>query len=218
MKMPHESIQSRIMLFIVALMIFIELFAFRGILRERFDTTYMYDLYEHSQWSIGKSIRSISDAGLYEVAGHQLVTKNTFYDINPEVPPLGKYIIGISILLFHNGKILSAFLYLISIGLFYLVVSELVKKPLLKLLAVLLYVSEPLIFSQAGLSMLDLPQLCALLAHMLILLRIHNHKKISLLNILLAGISFGAFISIKIGFLSLIILFVDLFILYEQKK
>ncbi len=194
-------------------------FSYRGIYLARFDGAYSRDLYDHSQWVLPLAVRSISDNLLYKVAGHDLLKTGKLFEIAPEVPPLGKYLYGFSIRLFQNGELASALLFIFSI----LIFNQLLKKIFpdnkkIIFLGVLLFILEPLIFSHSSYTMLDLPQLLVILVHVLSILILYESKKINWFSVLVAGLSLGAFISIKIGFFVIAIIFSDLIILYRCKK
>src|SRR3989344_3460516 len=69
-----------------------------------FDFKYFSDLYSKSQYVLGeKSIGGIGDDGLYAFSGYYyFFQKGDVSAVNFEHPPLGKYLIGLSIFLFHN--------------------------------------------------------------------------------------------------------------------
>lgn len=186
-----------------------------------FREQYLYTLYYHSQWVMPEAIQSIGDDGLYQVAGHQLIQKHNFFEINPEVPPLGKYYYGTSIYLLGNAEKGALFLFLIGIVLYYLLVRKIIRNPLLQGFAILFFVTDPLLFYQSYVSMLDLPQLVALLGHTLAVLVLISAKKSTnrfWSSIVLAGLTLGLFMSLKIGFLGVIIIGADLLILWKKKQ
>src|SRR3989344_7531433 len=69
---------------------------------KKYDTAYWKDRYEHSQWQLPLSKRIIGDDGLYAYAGYKLISGSDPAVISPEVPPVAKYLFGVSILLFNN--------------------------------------------------------------------------------------------------------------------
>jgi hypothetical protein len=191
---------------------------------EPFDKEYWYGRYYVSQWFDPVSKNPISDAGLYKVAGYDLATTHTFFKINPEVPPLGKYIYGYSILAFQNAEVASLIMYIMIVLLFYLLAGMWTKNQYLQTIATGLLIIDPLVFDHARDTLLDLPQLIGLLLHMIAFLKLFgifsakgtNRKEI--LYIILAGISLGIFISTKFAFLSAVILFADLILFLTFKK
>ena len=69
----------------------------RWIFLYHFDPIYWENTYYESQWNVPNSKRGIGDDGLYRYVGYRLVNngENPF-NINYEVPPLGKYTYGLS--------------------------------------------------------------------------------------------------------------------------
>lgn len=216
--------QRKLFFIILGLFLIFLLYSFRGIYSQKFDYKYIKDLYDHSQWTLAKTVRSVSDDQVYQVAGYDAVTTSELYRVAPEVPPLGKYLIGTSIIIFKNGQIMSFILYIISIFVFYFLASLILKNAKLVTIATLIFSTEPLIFSQATLTMMDLPLTISLLFHTLfMLLLLKNNKETfslfkKIILVLGAGFSLGAFLAIKIGFFAVVIIIVDAIILIKNKK
>ncbi|NTU47317.1 hypothetical protein HGA88_06885 [Candidatus Roizmanbacteria bacterium] len=208
-------------LFILCVVTFI-LYSYRGYYLTPWNFSYTRDLFDHSQWSLADSIRQIGDEGLYQLGGYNLVTTGELYVVNPEVPPLGKYLYGLSIVLFHNAYIVSLFMYLIAIGLFAALASFFFKNKLLVYGSVALFASEPIVFSQAAYTLLDLPLLIAMFIHVLalfhILFRTQKKPLHTALLVIICAIGFGAFIAIKIALLGIFVFLVDLYFLWKYKK
>jgi len=186
-----------------------------------FQKEFLYTLYYNSQWVNPESKYGIGDDGLYQVAGHTLATKHEFFTINPEMPPLAKYIYGYSILFFGNAEFAAAIMFIFAIIAFAFLVNRYVKNRIFQLGALIFFITDPLLFEQSYITMFDLPQLLFLLLHILAVTSMisknisHNRQ---VLLVLLAGISLGLFISVKIAFLASILLVVDLFVLYKIRR
>lgn len=183
-----------------------------------FDHQYARDLFDHSQWRMPITPRSIGDDLLYQVAGVDILKTGNLFDINSEMPPLGKYFYGLSILLFENAYILNLPLFGLALILYLLIAKEILHKPWQRFAALLLFLCQPLFFSQLNTTLLDLPQLVALFIHVFAVLKILKTKKAPLGYILLSGLGLGTFVSIKIGFLVAAILFLDAYLLIRAKK
>lgn len=218
MKLPKAV--PLVLVFVIFVLLCIEIFSYRTIFQTKFDKEYLFDLYNHSQWSVALSERGISDNLLYQVAGYDLVTSQTFFTINPETPPLGKYLYGVSILLFQNAEILALGLFLISVLLMYQLTTLLFKNPFYRLIGVLVYVFEPMLFSQMSQSMMDIPQLIGLMVHVLAFFYLLNAKTLQsrIMWVVLLGASLGFFVSVKIGFFAVCILFADTIFLHKSKN
>lgn len=186
-----------------------------------FRKDFLFTLYQNSQWVNPQSKYGIGDDGLYQVAGYTLATKHEFFTINPEMPPLAKYIYGYSILLFGNAEIASLLMFIISIIVFWFLIRKYIKNLSLQICATIFFITDPLLFEQSYMTMFDLPQLIFLLLHFLIMINLFKNDysfKKYLTLILLAGVTLGLFMSVKIAFLAVIIGVLDVFILYSRKK
>lgn len=168
------------------------LYADRAVFFSTFDSSYWKDKYEHSQWKLPLSIRTLGDDGLYLYEGYRLIHGGDPTTTNAEVPPLGKYLIGTSIKLFGNGYWFG-FLSCVSIlFIFYLTASKLFINPMLAIGLTALLTVDPLFTNQYILTMVDALQSFWLLAYMYILHTITT-KKYSLWHILCMGMCVGFF-------------------------
>jgi hypothetical protein len=210
-----------ILITIILLTVLIRFSLSSHIFIQKFNKDAAYKKYYLSQWVIPQSKNPISDEDLYQVAGYELVTTGTHFKINPEVPPLGKLVFGWSILLFNNPFIISFILYIVSGILFFAISEFIIKNTYLRFVALILFFMDPLITSMSYMTLLDLPQLVALLAHILIFFIYLRKKKHTFVSTLifstLLGITFGAFAAIKIALLSAVILGADVVILFRRK-
>lgn len=197
---------------------FLYLYSFRYKFQRTYEQKYSRNLFDNSQWRIPESKRGIGDELLYQVASYELVNHWRYFEINPEVPPLGKYFYGASILLLKNAFWANIPVFLFSIWVFYLLAKEILKKEWQQNLALFLFITQPVFFTQLNTTMFDLPQLGALLVHALAISKLLASPKQRASYILLAGVSAGAFVSLKIGYLILFIFLVDGFFLLRQKK
>jgi len=194
------------------------LFFYRANYLYAYEERYSRNLFDNSQWRIPQSKRSIGDELLYQVASYELINHWRYFEINPEVPPLGKYLYGLSLKLTNNAFWANIPVYLLALWFFYLLTRELFKKIWQRNLALFLFVTQPVIFSQLNTTMFDLPQLLSLLIHSYAVSKLINSPKRQLMLALLAGISAGAFVSLKIGYLILFIFLADGYFLIRQKK
>lgn len=115
-------------------------------------------IYSGSQYIKGpKSERPIGDDDLYAFAGYYyLFQGGDISVVNFENPPIGKYLIGLSILFFKNAKIIS-----IIYGLLLLIIVFKLSKYLINdtigAISVFFLSFSPLFLSQLTSNMLDLP-------------------------------------------------------------
>lgn len=163
----------------------------------KYNPTYYKHLFEASQWRVPNSKNPISDGQLYAYAGYEYVKGVNPILINPEAPPLGKYIIGTSILLFNNEKIGSVLFGIATLIMLYFLVQLLTNSVLLSSFAVFLTSFNTLFIDQ----LIHAPQLDIYQAFFLLLflyLFIQNTKKKSVALLIGAGVAIGLFSSIKV--------------------
>src|SRR5690348_11923929 len=88
----------------VGLLQFVQILYFqRSFFTERYDATYWKDRFEHSQWELPLSQRIIGDDGIYAYAGYQMMHGVSIDATNANKPPVGLYLISLSIALFGNA-------------------------------------------------------------------------------------------------------------------
>lgn len=132
--------------------------------REKFTSRYDHEtlgkIYSESQYVKGPAAtKSIGDDGLFAVAGYYLfVQGGDPSQIHFEGPPLGEYLIGLSISLFGNERVINIFYGIAFLLLTYKVGTIVFKDKLVSSLASLLIVIDPLFHEQVISSLLDLPQ------------------------------------------------------------
>ncbi len=172
------------------------LFQNKSLYTKRFDPVKFKTLYEQSQWRDPLSKKPISDETLYSYAGYQYVHGTNPILINSEAPPLGKYLIGLSISLFGNEKIINIILALgslIMIGIYVFLESS---SFFSSSIALLLTATSSLFIDQLIHNpQLEIMQVFFILAF-LIFVKLFE-KKHSLFLSIAAGISLGSFLSIK---------------------
>lgn len=180
------------------LVVYIALIAYtnRAIFSSKFDVTYWQDKFEHSQWSLPLSVRTIGDDGLYLWVGYRLIQGADPTRINAEAPPLGKYLIGASIKIFGNGYIYGFLSTSTLLLLCYILTTKLLKNRFLSLATTAIIATDPLITSQFSLTMLDSIQAVCLLLLLLFSLDVDKKKSVSWYPVFM-GIALGLFAETK---------------------
>lgn len=154
---------KRLLWWLILVIIFFRLLGFWNGQRVRFfstfDPEYFGQLYSQSQYVLGeKSTGGIGDDGLYAFAGYYyFFQKGDVSSVNFEHPPLGKYLIGLSIFLFHNENFINIIYFLCLLFTTYKLSGIFLKDKLFSLLPVLLLSSDPLFLDHSIRSQLDLP-------------------------------------------------------------
>lgn len=201
----------KIAIFVVVLA---TLISTRWIFSYSYDTTYMNDYYDHSQWQIPLSNRVMSDADLYQVAGQRYLAGTDFFTINPEVPPLGKLLYGFAIQEWSNPYFVVVLFYILNLGLLYWLSRLVIQKEVHRWLALLLIASMPLFSSSLTETTLDAIQVSFLLGHVIAVGFIPQRKWLASI---LAGVSLGLFSAVKIAFFTPLILLVTAGYLWQKK-
>ena len=135
----------------------------------------------------------------------------------PDTPPLGKYLIGLSALLFNNENIVILICSILSLVLMYVLSYQVFNSRFLALIPPLLLSFEPIFKNQLVYApLLDIIQLVFLLSAFIFFNKGLNSSK-SLLFLLLANVFVGFFISTKFFITGAIIEAAFYFILFLKK-
>ncbi len=123
-----------------------------------FDQKYLTKLYSQSQYVTGSASKGIGDDGLYAFAGYYyFFQKGDVTKVNFEHPPLGKYLIGLSIWLFQNENVINLFYFAGLLIAVYYLGKNILQHQVLALLPVLFVSVNSLFVDHLLRSMLDLP-------------------------------------------------------------
>lgn len=161
-----------LLLAILIISLSVRIFQYREEYLEPFDSKYWEMRYNQSQWVVPESKISIGDDGLYAYSGWEYIHGRDPSLLNAEVPPLGKYLIGLTEIVLRNQNLfglLSGFFVLTS--LFYL--NKIIfKNNALAVLPVIILSFDPLFYGQ-----LKAPYLDNLYLAFLIMVFIMFHKE-----------------------------------------
>lgn len=126
---------------------------------KKFDPVHVGKVYSQSQYVLGPASKDgIGDDWLYAFAGYYyLFQGGDISSVNFEHPPLGKYLMGLSILFFGNENVINL-IYFIFLLLFTYKISKLVNNSrFLASISVTILSFDPLFLDNLIRSMLDLP-------------------------------------------------------------
>jgi hypothetical protein len=124
----------------------------------RFNEEFIKEKYENSQWVRGwYATTQMSDAEHHAWAGWNLIKGKDPAWINKEKPLLGKYFIGLSLLLFKNENIISIFWGLAVLFICYLLGQLVLKDNFWSLMLVFLVSRESLFKENLNTALLDFP-------------------------------------------------------------
>lgn len=174
-------------------------YANRALFFSKFDIPYWKDKYEHSQWKLPLSVRTIGDDGLYLYEGWRLIHGEDPTTMNAETPPFGKYLIGLSLVTFGNGYWFGFFATLGAVVVFYFLARTIFTSQLTALGLTLVFALDPLITYQFPLTMLDSLQLGFALLTFLVLIKLLQSpaKKNPVFLLATLGVCFGLFAGTK---------------------
>lgn len=113
-----------------------------------FDSQRAEKLYNISQYVREKDASWIADEILFSYAGLYYLNGGNPILVNPENPPLGKYIIGVFIKIFNNEKIPSLIFAFLGLFSLFLLSSQFFKNKWLAILPVILFAWEKLFAEQ----------------------------------------------------------------------
>lgn len=124
-----------------------------------FDPDFFASLYSKSQYVLGPASKGgIGDDGLYAFAGYYYFSqKGDVSSVNFEHPPFGKYLIGLSIFLFHNENVINIIYFFFLLLITYKSAFIILRDKLLASVAVFLVSVGPLLRDHTLRSLLDLP-------------------------------------------------------------
>ncbi|MFH1561020.1 MAG: glycosyltransferase family 39 protein [Patescibacteria group bacterium] len=195
---------SLFLLGLIVLLVSFVMFFSRQIFFYQYEPEYYENWYYHSQWNYPGSSRGISDGELYKFVGYRLVEGENTFNINYEVPPLGKYLYGLAEKTIGNPFLLSVGFYFFSALVLLFLLKELVDDRQLKLLGVLLFFSSPFVATQIRETMLDLPLMFFILVHAYFFVVYLSKGRIK--SLIFAGVFLGLASAVKPPVYSLLIL------------
>lgn len=140
----------------------------------------------------------LPDEILYSYIGGALTQGKSPILLNPEVPPLGTYIIGLTILIFNNQHIVILLFGSLSLVLIYLIGKQIYFLKTTSIVTTAFFSSEPIFKNQLTYTpLLDIIQLVFLLGIFYFFNKFINEKKKLLRYALIINFLLGAFISTK---------------------
>lgn len=184
------------------------------------DSAYLKELFERSQWRIPLSTRIMSDEQLFQYGGNHLVAGGEIFSVNPETPPLGKYLFGWTNWLTGNPYLATPLIFAVVLVCFYRISRRLTPDRQLSRFLVLSFALTPLVFSQLTQTMLDLPQLMFLLLHITFLFRIKSTDtwQNQVLWATVSGINLGFYSATKLPIFAPLIGLLAFFYTWRIKK
>lgn len=160
-----------------------------------FDPIDQEQRYLDSQWVNPESTRPIGDHGLYSWAGWAYVHGTNPILINPEMPPLGKYLIGLGTLMTGRTALVGLFFNLTFLFTLYLLAKTMIDSKYWAMLPVALLVIEPIFNDSLVYPMLDGIQLTGMCLAFFALIMAEQKRQLGWY--LIAGLGLGIVLSSK---------------------
>lgn len=155
-----------------------------------FSPEFLKKIYGQSQYVNLKPISVLPDEAIYAFAGWQYVQGVDPAVFNADQPPLGKYFIGLSELLFRNERIPGPFFNVLCLVALFCLSFVVLKNKLLALVVVAFFSLEKIFIAQMLYSPLldNIQLLFILLAFTFYILSLKNQKYITLAMVMLGGV------------------------------
>ena len=176
--------------------------------------------YLSSQYVNKNPVGWVPDEAIQSYTGGAFIKGINPVLVLPDTPPLGKYLIGLSALIFNNENIVILICAILALILMYVLGAQIFPNKLLALLPPLCLSFEPIFKNQLIFTpLLDLFQLVFLLTSFIFFNKALSSKK-SLLLLLLSNVFLGFFISTKffITGLTIFAAFFSILLLKKNKK
>ena len=176
---------------VIFLLVCIPLFTFFPFFSERTNIASFSQLYANSQYVRGEATQQrIDDATLYTYAGFAYLQGEDPTTINFEHPPLGKYVLGLSYVLFGNALILNLVVYALFLLVFTSLLFLFTQNKVLLTGSVLFLGLLEVYFVNVAQGMLDILSAFFLFSlFRLLFSSMHPHKKYIISGILLGAIA-----------------------------
>ncbi len=174
---------------------FYQVYSYRFGYLKKYDPKISEERYSYSQFNrVGNQIRYIlEDDEVYSWAGYSYLKSPDPTIVNFEHPPLGKILIGLSIKIFGNEKIIQILWAVLFLVVLYKLSLSVIQNKTLALVPLIIMLWDPLFRDQLRLSLLDLPQVFFMLWAIYLVIK----KNINRRDLLLIGLCLGAVVSIK---------------------
>jgi hypothetical protein len=160
----------------------------------------------------------IPDEIVNSYAGGEYIKGTNPVLIAADTPPLGRYLIGLSVLIFNNENIVTLVFAALSLWLMYLVGQQIFSNRLVSIIAPLIFSFEPIFKNQIKYSpLLDIFQLVFLLSCFYFFNKA-VFKQNGIVNFIFANISLGLFMATKFYITGIVIVAAWILVLVLRKK
>lgn len=209
------KITKLILIFLTLLNIFLFIFNHKQDYLRKYDAEYWSNQYEGSQWNKGWFATTyMTDAEHYAWNGWHIINGGDPDLINRQGPPLAKYFIGLSILIFNNENIISLFWGSVTLVILFFLARILTNNTIKSLSVVFLFSLDKLFLEQLNTSMLDLPFAFLLLLTIYFFIKSQKDNKYMYFSVVTLFISATSKVYPQVGVFGLILI---LYLLINKK-
>lgn len=182
-----------------------------------FDVAYLSELYSNSQYVVGSASEGIGDDGLYAFSGYYyLIQGGDPSQVNFEHPPLGKYLIGVSIIMFNNENAINIIYFVLILITTYKLGKLILKNDTFSLIPPVIILSELHFQDHLIRSFLDLPFTLFFLLGIYFFIKGLEKEKLFYVSNLFWGLAFATKFFPAIIFFEL--LFLVIIFVYSKKQ
>lgn len=202
---------KNILVFIIGILLITTFFKNWRVFTDKYDIAYWQKEFSFSQVAKSRPEHFFSDYEVYSIVGYKYWLGQNPMKMHPEVPPLGKYLVGLGIVLFGNNSIMSFILGILCLVFIFFLAHDVTGSSQVGLLSVFLLLIDPLFMEHFTTANIDIPQLLFLLVS----LWAFNRK-----NYILASINMGLMMGTKFYMNGLVLMgvyFLYLLIMQEFK-
>lgn len=223
-----QSVKSKRIIFLVRFLLILTIIVNVGNVIFQHKDRYTYNYWKNfpalqktflnSQYVNKHATGFIPDEIAFSYAGGMLIKGTNPVLVVPDAPPLGKYLIGLSTIIFNNDAILVALSGILSLFALYFLGVQILKSKTLGLISPFLLSFEPIFKNQFIYTpLLDLFQMLFLIIGFYFFNKGLNSKKY-LFIFVLASLFLGLFIATKFFITGLIIIAANYIVLFLNKE
>jgi len=198
----------------ILLIFFLRFYSMGGLHNTEFNYAQLHQLYLNSQYNNGFLI--MEDSQLYTYAGFTYLIQGKFDEINIEHPPLGKYLIGLSVLFSKSTIFYQLSFAFTLLTIVFLISLKYLNNIYLAIIPTLMFMVDKLFLSRSFMPELDIPVTVFILFYIFIM----SLGRLTVRKTVLLGIILGLSSGIKYPTAAFILYLATLiyFILIKEKK
>lgn len=205
--MLNQKIASSLFLILLLIRLLSLLPPIKDLFKKNYNYESLRQLYSTSQYVLEQPQGFIPDNAVYNYAAGYYLRGGSPIIVDPSQPPLGKYLLCLSILIFQNTKVMIYIFFYLSLLAFFLLAKLIFKNNLLAMISTLIFSFEKIFLNQLHyVPMLDIFQLCFLLFAFYFFIKWIKDGQEK--HLLFASLSLGAVAAVKF-FITAVVIFIS---------